>query len=74
MPFPDFGLDSLELLEEIVRERFADGEEILAEKRSEFVQGGTLYPWGALNVLYWETDELDYPREGHLYDVLEEFG
>ncbi len=32
----DFGLDSLELLEEIVRERFADGEEILAEKRSEF--------------------------------------
>ncbi|MFH8633542.1 hypothetical protein ACH4CC_27330 [Streptomyces lydicus] len=39
----DFGLDSLELLEEIVRERFADGEEILAEKRSEFVQGAVWY-------------------------------
>ncbi|WP_329395407.1 hypothetical protein OHA45_16700 [Streptomyces lydicus] len=48
----DFGLDSLELLEEIARERFADGEEILAEKRSEFAL----------------TDE------GHLYEVLEEFG
>ncbi|MFI0223305.1 hypothetical protein [Streptomyces lydicus] len=39
----DFGPDSLELLEEIVRGRFADGEEILAEKRSEFVQGAVWY-------------------------------
>lgn len=32
-----------------------------------------LYPMGALNALYWETDELDNPIEAHLRDVLDPF-
>ncbi|MEU5657285.1 hypothetical protein ABZ802_16915 [Streptomyces sp. NPDC047737] len=39
----DFGTDSLDDLEEVVRERYAGLEEVRAAKDSDFVQGATWY-------------------------------
>ncbi|MDG4864187.1 hypothetical protein P8605_39205 [Streptomyces sp. T-3] len=123
----DFGPGTLDLLEEVVRAKYADAAAIEVAKSSPFVQGavwyigetvrrhcggvvwqyqpGTpyieaadsvmfsteehgvfntpllgqpglrqgnrLYPLGALNTLYWETDELDEPMDDHLCDLLD---
>lgn len=121
----DFGPDSLDALEDLIRRTFADVDEITAAKSGPFVQGAvwyigevirrttgamwqyepfapgggtppdffasgksavtdtpavvrpdaaegeSVYPMGTLNVLYWETDELDNPIDAHLRDVLD---
>ncbi|MDX3804115.1 hypothetical protein, partial [Streptomyces sp. AK04-3B] len=36
-------------------------------------EGGSAHPMAALNVLFWETDELDNPIEPRLADILDDF-
>ncbi|CAM5250004.1 hypothetical protein [Streptomyces aurantiogriseus] len=124
----DFSPESLDRLEAVLRDRFADSAAILAAKSGSFVQGavwyvgevvrrtrdgvvwqyrprtqfdepleaamfhadeiyldtprvaqpglpdgGSAYPMALLNVLFWETDELDNPIEPRLVDFLDDF-
>ncbi|MGW1780472.1 hypothetical protein ACWCQQ_15210 [Streptomyces sp. NPDC002143] len=125
----DFSPGSLDRLEPVLRDRFADSGGLLAAKSGAFVQGvvwyvgevvrrsregvvwqyrprtrfdeplgaamfhagdeiyldtpmvaqpglrdgGSAYPMATLNVLFWETDELDNPIEPRLADILDDF-